>query len=1061
MFKLNIVALCFVAWVSRCSGDDVVVQMFSKKPINYISEKYISYSIDPNELLEMSQEREDGFIYRMMESGPCYLKIYGNYTNKMQLAGNFIDLNSSKLSLERLKDVYDILRIAGIKPVIALPYDPNNWNTRNVMRILGKVSLLEMNDITWQLGANFHAKDAVSYIDDLNTLKLIVGAFATKESKKNWSVVGSDITVGSSEDEARMYSELSKYIVDAVGWSQSIELSYSDENVDDFFSSMNVDPALRTILNGESPIWLSLLQKNTDVKNPLTHMKQGLNWAQILGDAAKNGFKVIYTPIDKQTWYEPTMSYYTTLLHKRIIGQTVFDTKMFNGNRFDSHFYAHCTKNMSGSFTLYGVNGADSSLDITAKLPFRSGTAYLEFILTVGVNGKVYLNGAEIIEPTVLTPLVKYKLPGKGAMLSMPAHSVAFWVFTAANIPECESVAPISFDFEQSEERTSSEHLLQQLIVETVDNDEQTSANEENSISRSKRSTNIEKDGVSNRIRRNTENSIGKQSEYNAIEMNDETQERDKRYVGVSNFIYNNIDDMKRRSIFAPYKSKLELPAKRTKRDILRNLFDKFDLKKTAFNFKTPTLGSLKLGNIGLLPSISTVHDVLNPSNSNNKEQKLFDRIENPELPNGDVHFELAEVVTEPNEYAAALNAANRIVEKPNTFMPYNNYATPVAMQNQNSVPMVGELTEMAAKSEIVTAAPAIRAQAAQAQRPQAVQHQLQYVVKDLPPTWQMNRDNMEKTRNNLRQNLWPMANVQQLGAKPINAFLPNVAMQGVQQPAEHIFFESRRRRRRAIDSRMNDEIEQRIQRNELKNELRLDESVDQIELVDKMQRMFDKFERSQNGVFKIGKGGLKGLLSARKSDESDNKIKKKCKVLSMAMEQQCLQTENQPSKTLFKRSLDIARTSNGPFKKLFSRLKDSVDGPLKFRIRRSIDENEINENDINAIFKEPKNEEEKMQFEKNVLYDTEKRRNEWKRIVAKKISSLNPSEPSDPAMPTTTQSTAPETTPAEAAKPADGESTKNAKNVVPEILRTMRGYVSEITKTVAKSIGKIWFNLA
>lgn len=37
--------------------------------------------------------------------------------------------------------------------MIALPYDPKNWNTRNVMRILGKVSLLEMNDITWQLGA--------------------------------------------------------------------------------------------------------------------------------------------------------------------------------------------------------------------------------------------------------------------------------------------------------------------------------------------------------------------------------------------------------------------------------------------------------------------------------------------------------------------------------------------------------------------------------------------------------------------------------------------------------------------------------------------------------------------------------------------------------------------------------------------------------------------------------------------------------------------------------------------------------------------------------------------
>lgn len=120
-------------------------------------------------------------------------------------------------------------------------------------------------------------------------------------------------------------------------------MSYSDENVDDFFSTVNIDPALRTLLNGDAPVWLSLLKKgDADNKHPLVQMKEGLNWAQTLGDAARNGFKVIYTPINKKTWYESSISYYTTLLHKRIIGQTVFDTKIFTGNRYDTHFYAHC-----------------------------------------------------------------------------------------------------------------------------------------------------------------------------------------------------------------------------------------------------------------------------------------------------------------------------------------------------------------------------------------------------------------------------------------------------------------------------------------------------------------------------------------------------------------------------------------------------------------------------------------------------------------------------------------------------------------------------------------------
>lgn len=56
---------------------------------------------------------------------------------------------NNKLLLFSIK----ICRSAGIRPVIALPYDKfGNWNTRNVMRILGKISKLDMNDITWQLG---------------------------------------------------------------------------------------------------------------------------------------------------------------------------------------------------------------------------------------------------------------------------------------------------------------------------------------------------------------------------------------------------------------------------------------------------------------------------------------------------------------------------------------------------------------------------------------------------------------------------------------------------------------------------------------------------------------------------------------------------------------------------------------------------------------------------------------------------------------------------------------------------------------------------------------------
>lgn len=366
-------------------------------------------------------------------------------------------------------------------------------------------------------------------------------------------------------------------------------------------------------------------------------MKQGLNWAQTLGDAAKNGFKVVYSPINtKHTnrWNEPSLSYYTTLLHKRAIGQTVFDTKVFNGN-FDAKFYAHCTRNMSGSFTMFGVNAGDSKLDVTARLPFKSGTEYLEFILTVSPNGKVHLNGHEIIEPSILAPIARSKLPGKATLLSMPAHSVGFWVFTRASIPECASTEPVSFEVNTANRmKTSAEHLLQELILETITrNKADNTANEsnENAIRRTKRHAIIKKE---------FNNEILKEVENNGIAIDDDFSEqpRSKRFIltkqprggKLANLIYSDIDDIKRRNIMVPYKPKLNLSvSKRSKRNVLERLMEKFDAKKPTLTLKKPTL---RLGS-SLIPPIRTVHDIFQP---NPVEKQIFTSVENPNLPSGE-----------------------------------------------------------------------------------------------------------------------------------------------------------------------------------------------------------------------------------------------------------------------------------------------------------------------------------------------------------------------------------------------------------------------------------------
>lgn len=809
------------------------------------------------------------------------------------------------------------------------------------------------------------------------------------------------------------------------------------------------------------PAWLSLQQKNAEQKNPLKQMKQGLNWAQTLGDAAKNGFKVIYLPLDKNNWMDsPTLSYYTTLLHKRIIGQTVFDTKMFNGNRFDSHFYAHCTKNMSGSFTLFGVNAGDSRLDITAKLPFRSGTEFMEFILTVSVNGRIHLNGHEIIEPSILTPVPKYKLPGKATQLSMPANSIAFWVFTAAKIPECESIETIKFDMNQNRQSTSSERLLQELIIETVQRDQpETEVNsirrlKNEIVTRHRRDADTTTTTINGNNSNNKNNRIVKRSEYNAINLitdNDQMQMRSKRFIRggkIINRIYNEIDDMKRRQLASPNKNIFNgfKATKRSKRDVgmLKNLFEKFDLKKPIFNLKPPTF---KLGAQSIIPPISAIHDIFNPENT---ERKLFDPVENPNLPAGDIHFALAEAATET---ISNMNQANRapeiiygddVVVSPEMIPQpdINNQFGSIFEMNQPAlndgssmgVPASALLEELTAIEVNPVPAPVTTIDKS------PIQHNIPFVVKALPPTWQQNQDNMEKARNNLQQLYWPITNAQNANPK-ITSLLPNVAHIQLPQQDEHVLYETRRRRRRAIDSRMNEEIENRIQRM-AENTNDFTDRTKNAELLDKISKIIDSMERSQaiDGLNRK-KNPLNRLLAVSKNGINEptngNDIQKKCKILSMATEQQCLQVETQP-KFLFKRQVNggskVMQTKPiGPLKKLFGTIKETVE-KRNSRLKRDTDTMTVSESKENFVNTIPRNVEQK---KRPLLRYSEKIQRKNTNNMDDDDATMDPTEI------------------------IDNDIETNSKKDVPKLLRIVKSSVDKVMSAVTSRVASWWHSMS
>lgn len=681
------------------------------------------------------------------------------------------------------------------------------------------------------------------------------------------------------------------------------------------------------------------------------------------------------------------------------MGETVLDTKIMNGNRFDAHVYSHCARDMSGAFTIYGVNSADTSARVLAKMPpMRAGTEYSEYVLTVR-NGIVQLNGNDIIEGMQLSPAIKTKRFNKPAFLSLPAKSVGFWVFSKAKLTECERTHDDDHVDHSTWGRTSSEQLLQELISDEIERENEMEKNL------------IEKSTSVKRERRNIHNGIEKEHKLNAIKKNvnideNEIHKRNRRSIdddisaarlrragNLMNMIYSEMDLMKRRQIHSPFSAKMDvaMSSKRSKRHInaLTRLLEKFEFKKPTFNFKPPPF---KLS-AGAIPPITAVHDIYAV---NSAERKVFNSVENPELPAGDIHFHVEEpqiieqtganiayngaqnapivgnvqaappLVNEPmnREVATAdLNVqdpAELYYESlfgdaplPQTPPPppppppqhFNAAAPPAVVEQQPA--RFDELWEIDAAQFRPMPSLASK-QSTQAQEP-TINQNIDFVVKELQPTWQKNQENLQKARNTLQKFYAPS-----IGTSKISSMLSNVARpQNIQSPffdsAERRFFETRRRRRRSIDARMNDEIEKRIQQvssgqhpnaKDSADYNDLDDAIEKLSVLERALKIVTEIDHKQNpsqqtdfskmvaDLEKLGDIVAQNIGNTPKpfTAADDNLQQKRCKILSKSMEQRCLREPSNPIVAFFKREMseDKTKKPTGPLKKLLATVKEN-----------------------------------------------------------------------------------------------------------------------------------------
>lgn len=121
---------CATIWISVCSADEMVVQIFPNRAINYVSDKFISFSMSPTDLVDIYNNKRfsflwfstnknvrrnesklillticcfcvqlsyrDSFSSRMRELGPSHLKISGQL-NQLEAEKRLMETDALKM----------------------------------------------------------------------------------------------------------------------------------------------------------------------------------------------------------------------------------------------------------------------------------------------------------------------------------------------------------------------------------------------------------------------------------------------------------------------------------------------------------------------------------------------------------------------------------------------------------------------------------------------------------------------------------------------------------------------------------------------------------------------------------------------------------------------------------------------------------------------------------------------------------------------------------------------------------------------------------------------------
>ncbi|CAH2058965.1 unnamed protein product, partial [Iphiclides podalirius] len=439
-------------------SDTYSVKVSTDQHVNLVDGRFLSFTVDPKYIFNSGEYDRKHCVCMASSLTPAYLRISGPSTARMAIENTTVYLDvpspahedSSEFALSLLtrrkvrrlsmtskqweKFVYWAKK-TGFDLVFALNNEAKTasgmWDPNAALQTLTLAERAAVGDIVWQLGYECRNQSIEEYLNDLETLRVVVETFPAGRTS-SWKVVGGDVTAclqADSKSDFKDYVTLSDEMMDAIflnGNSSAQQLERMSEG-----DRLRL---LRLLSSSDTPLWLT-----EKTQSQYNEMERAADWLASLGYSARNGFSVHFRELSEEELQEPTLSFYMALLFKNLVGERVLDVDMTASR---ATLFAHCAslrhRPVPGAVTLYGANMDDEPARFSLKLSKKEeGGDIMQFIFGRDGSGNIIVNGRPMYLEGDIRPVVKRVRPYKTLLLNLPPKSFGFWVLANTQVEAC------------------------------------------------------------------------------------------------------------------------------------------------------------------------------------------------------------------------------------------------------------------------------------------------------------------------------------------------------------------------------------------------------------------------------------------------------------------------------------------------------------------------------------------------------------------------------------------------------------------------------------------------